>query len=70
MLILDHHAILTMAFTNHNVMNPHADPRELHCAKKADSHRIRCADCGRIEEENDQQRAKCKTPGVVERKSG
>jgi hypothetical protein len=51
-------------------MNPHADPRELCCAKKADNHRIRCADHGRREEENDQRRARRKTPGVVERKSG
>jgi hypothetical protein len=51
-------------------MNPHADPRELHCSKKADNHRIRRADCGRREEENDQQCTRCKTPGVVEPKSG
>jgi hypothetical protein len=55
MLILEHHALLTMAdITNHNVMNPHADPRELRHAKNADNHRIRCADCGRREEKNDQ----------------
>ncbi len=35
-------------------MNPHADPRELHRLKKADNHRIRRADCGRREEENNQ----------------
>jgi hypothetical protein len=51
-------------------MNPHADPRELHRAKKADNQRIRCADCGRREEENDQQCVRCKTMGVVERESG
>jgi hypothetical protein len=46
-------------------MNPHADFRELHHAKRADNQRIRCADCGRREEENNQQRARCKTSGVV-----
>jgi hypothetical protein len=51
-------------------MNSHADPRELCCAKKADNHRIRRADHGRREEENDQQRTRCKTLGVVERESG
>jgi hypothetical protein len=51
-------------------MNPHADPRELHCAKKADNHRIRRADHGRREEENDQQRARCETLGVLECESG
>jgi hypothetical protein len=51
-------------------MNSHADPRELHCAKKADNHRIRCADHGRREEENYQQRARRETPGVLERESG
>jgi hypothetical protein len=51
-------------------MNPHADPRELHHAKKADNHRISCADHGRREEENDQRHARHKTPGVVECKSG
>ncbi len=35
-------------------MNPHADPRELCHTKKADNHRIRRADSGRREEENDQ----------------
>jgi hypothetical protein len=35
-------------------MNPHADPKELHRAKKADNQRIRRADCGRREEENNQ----------------
>jgi hypothetical protein len=28
-------------------MNPHANPRELRHAKKADNQRIRHADCGR-----------------------
>jgi hypothetical protein len=51
-------------------MNPHADPRELRCAKKADNHRIRRAECGRREEENDQQHARRKTLGMLEHKSG
>ncbi len=51
-------------------MNPHADSRELHHAKRADNQRIRCADCGRREEENNQQCARRKTPGVLECKSG
>jgi hypothetical protein len=51
-------------------MNPHADPRELRCANKADNHRVRRADCGRREEENDQQHARCETPGVLECESG
>jgi hypothetical protein len=50
-------------------MNPHADPKELQCTKNAENQRIRCADCGRIEEENNQQCTRCKTPGVVERES-
>jgi hypothetical protein len=45
-------------FTNHNVMNPRADPRELQRAKNAENQRIRRADCGRIEEENDQRCAR------------
>jgi hypothetical protein len=56
-------------FTYHNVMNPHADPRESHCTKNADNQRLRRADRGRREEENDQQHARRETPGVVERKS-
>jgi hypothetical protein len=51
-------------------MNPNADPRELHCKKKADNHRIRCADRGRREEENDRRHTRHKTPGVVEPESG
>jgi hypothetical protein len=51
-------------------MNPHADPRELHRAKKADNQRMRRADCGRREEEINQQHARHKTLGVVECKSG
>ncbi len=51
-------------------MNPHADSRELHHAKRADNQRIRRADRGRREEENNQQCARCKTPGVLERESG
>jgi hypothetical protein len=51
-------------------MNPHADPRELCCTKKAANHRIRRAGCGRREDENDQQRTRRKTPGVLEHKSG
>ncbi len=51
-------------------MNSHADPTELHHAKKANKHRIRRADCGRREKENDQQRTRRKTPGVVECESG
>jgi hypothetical protein len=51
-------------------MNPHADPRELCRAKKVDNQRIRCADCGRREEENDQRRARCKTLWVLECGSG
>jgi hypothetical protein len=51
-------------------MNPHADPGELHCAKKADNHRIKRADCGVREEENDQKRARSKTLGVLECESG
>ncbi len=51
-------------------MNPHADPRELHRAKKANNHRLRRADHGRREEENDQQRARRETPGVLEHESG
>jgi hypothetical protein len=35
-------------------MNPHADSRELHCIKKADNQKIKRADCGRKERENDQ----------------
>jgi hypothetical protein len=50
-------------------MNPHADPRELRCAKMVDNQRIRHADCGRREEENNQCCTRCQTPGVVERKS-
>ncbi len=46
-------------------MNPHADPREWQCAKNADNQRLRGANCGRREEDNDQQCARCKTPGVV-----
>ncbi len=48
-------------------MNPHADPRESHCTINAYIQRLRRADCGIREEENDQQHARCKTPGVVER---
>jgi hypothetical protein len=51
-------------------MNPHADPRELRCTKKADNHRIRRADYGRREEENNQPCARHETPGVVEGESG
>ncbi len=51
-------------------MHPHADPRELRRAKKADNQRIRHADCGRREKENNQQCARRETPGVVERESG
>ena len=51
-------------------MNPHADPKEMCCATKADNQRIRRAEYGRIEEENNQQCARGKTPGVVERESG
>jgi hypothetical protein len=60
---------IQQTFTNHNVMNPHADPRELQHAKNAENQRIRCADSGRIEEENDQRCARRKTSGVVECKS-
>jgi hypothetical protein len=35
-------------------MNPHADPRELRRAKNADNQRLRHADHGRREEENNQ----------------
>jgi hypothetical protein len=39
--------------------------RELLCTKNADHQRLRHADCGRGEEENNQQGARCETPGVV-----
>ncbi len=50
-------------------MNPHADPRELHCTKNADNQRLRSADCGIREVEDAQQCARRKTPGVSECKS-
>ncbi len=50
-------------------MNPHTDSRELQGANNAENQRIRRADRGRIEEENDQECARSETWGVVERKS-
>jgi hypothetical protein len=46
--------IIWQTFTNHNVMNPHADSRELRHAKNAENQRLRRANCGKREEENDQ----------------
>ncbi len=50
-------------------MNLHADPRALRRAQNAETQRMQRADCGRPEEENDQQRARRVIPGVIERES-
>jgi hypothetical protein len=50
-------------------MNPHADPREWHRTKNADNQRLRHFNCGRREEENNQQCARQKLPWFVEQES-
>jgi hypothetical protein len=50
-------------------MNSHADPRALQRAQNAETQRMRRADRGRSEEEQDQQHARCVIPGVIERES-
>ncbi len=50
-------------------MNSHADPRALQQAQNVETQRMRRADCGRSEEENDQQCARGVILGVIERES-
>ena len=50
-------------------MNLHADPRALQQAQNAETQRMQCADCGRSEEENNQQCARHVKLGVIERES-
>jgi hypothetical protein len=60
---------IRQTLTNHNVINPYADPRESGCAKNAYNQRFRHADRGIREEENNQRCASRKTLGMVECKS-
>ncbi len=50
-------------------MNLHADPRALQQAQNAETQRMRRANRGSLEEENDQRRARCIIPGVQEHES-
>jgi hypothetical protein len=45
-------------------MNLHADPRALQRAQNAETQRMRRANRGSLEEENNQRRARCIIPGV------
>jgi hypothetical protein len=50
-------------------MNSHADPRALRRAQNAETQRMRRANRGSLEEENNQWRARRLIPGVMDRES-
>ncbi len=50
-------------------MNLHADPRALQQAQNAETQRMGRANCGSLEEENDQRCARRVIPGVIYRES-
>jgi hypothetical protein len=61
------HDNLTTQYCNLvDIMNLHADPRALQRAQNAETQRMQRANCGSLEEENDQRRARRVIPGVRE----
>jgi hypothetical protein len=50
-------------------MNSHADPRALRQAQNGETQRMRRANHGSLEEENDQRCARRIIPGVIDRES-